>query len=229
MTTPAAAPKKPSTRKSSVGGETTAANDTSTAQPVAPNLASDRWPLYEVFVRANRGLAHTHVGSLRASDSEIALRNARDVYTRRQEGLSLWVIPSSAILAASPDETDTSFNPTADQIYRHPSFGTAPTTRDAVTDGTGSGKGQLYEVFVRARRGVSHTHVGSLPAPDAATALRNARDVYTRHEEGVSVWVIPSTAITAPSPEDKDSFFSPATDKIYRFPTFYDVPEGVQM
>ena len=87
----------------------------------------------------------------------------------------------------------------------------------------------LYEVFVRPRRGVAHSHVGSLHAPDATMALQNARDLYTRRQEGVSLWVIPSTEITASSPDEKDSYFDPAADKIYRHPTFYDVPEGVQM
>jgi len=85
----------------------------------------------------------------------------------------------------------------------------------------------LWEVFVRSRRGLSHQHVGSLHAPDAAMALRNARDVYTRRAEGVSIWVVPAAAITANSPEEKDPFFDPALDKAYRHPTFYDVPEGV--
>lgn len=87
----------------------------------------------------------------------------------------------------------------------------------------------LFEVFVRARRGLSHNHVGSLHAADADMALRHARDTYTRRQEGVSIWVVPSAAITASSPEEKDSFFDPAADKIYRHPTFYDVPAGVQM
>jgi ring-1,2-phenylacetyl-CoA epoxidase subunit PaaB len=85
----------------------------------------------------------------------------------------------------------------------------------------------LWEVFIRARRGLSHQHVGSLHAPDAAMALRNARDVYTRRGEGVSIWVVPATSITASSPDEKDPFFDPALDKAYRHPTFYDVPEGV--
>jgi ring-1,2-phenylacetyl-CoA epoxidase subunit PaaB len=86
----------------------------------------------------------------------------------------------------------------------------------------------LWEVFVRARRGLAHQHVGSLHAPDAAMALRNARDVYTRRGEGVSIWVVPSAAIVASSPDEKDSFFDPAQDKVYRHPTFYDVPEGAK-
>ena len=86
----------------------------------------------------------------------------------------------------------------------------------------------LWEVFIRGRRGLSHTHVGSLHASDAEMALRNARDVYTRRQEGVSIWVVPSAVIAASSPEEKDSFFDPAADKVYRHPTFYDIPSEVQ-
>jgi ring-1,2-phenylacetyl-CoA epoxidase subunit PaaB len=85
----------------------------------------------------------------------------------------------------------------------------------------------LWEVFVRSRRGMSHTHVGSLHAVDATSALLRARDLYTRRQEGVSIWVIPSAEVTASSPDEKDSFFDPAADKPYRHPTFYEVPEGL--
>ncbi|HEX6232192.1 MAG TPA: 1,2-phenylacetyl-CoA epoxidase subunit PaaB [Jiangellaceae bacterium] len=86
----------------------------------------------------------------------------------------------------------------------------------------------LWEVFVRSRRGLSHIHVGSLHAPDSEMAVRNARDVYTRRNEGVSIWVVPSAAITASNPDEKDSFFDPAADKAYRHPTFYDIPDEVR-
>ena len=86
----------------------------------------------------------------------------------------------------------------------------------------------LWEVFVRARRGLAHQHVGSLHAPDGAMAVRNARDVYTRRGEGVSIWVVPSAAIVANNPDEKDSFFDPAADKPYRHPTFYSIPKEVQ-
>jgi ring-1,2-phenylacetyl-CoA epoxidase subunit PaaB len=85
----------------------------------------------------------------------------------------------------------------------------------------------LWEIFVRSRRGLSHIHVGSLHAPDAQMAVRNARDVYTRRNEGVSIWVVPSAVITASSPEEKDAYFDPAADKAYRHPTFYDIPDEV--
>ena len=85
----------------------------------------------------------------------------------------------------------------------------------------------LWEVFVRSKQGTEHKHCGSLHAADAAQALRMARDVYTRRLEGVSIWVIPSAAITASDPSDKESFFEPASDKVYRHPTFYDIPDKV--
>ena len=85
----------------------------------------------------------------------------------------------------------------------------------------------LYEVFVRGKRGLNHVHVGSLHAADAEMALHNARDLYTRRNEGVSIWVVKADDITASSPAEKDPFFAPAADKVYRHPTFYAIPEEV--
>lgn len=83
----------------------------------------------------------------------------------------------------------------------------------------------LWEVFVRSRQGLSHKHVGSLHASDATMAIANARDVYTRRQEGVSIWVVPAKSISASSPADKDVLFDPANDKVYRHPTFYKLPD----
>lgn len=77
-------------------------------------------------------------------------------------------------------------------------------------------------------RPLPHARFYSLHAPDAELALRNARDLYTRRGEGISLWVVPSAAITASSPDEKDPFFEPAADKAYRHPTFYEIPEGVK-
>ncbi len=85
----------------------------------------------------------------------------------------------------------------------------------------------MWEVFVRQNRGLSHIHAGSLHAPDAEKALQNARDVYTRRNEGVSVWVVPSAEITASDPDDADSMFEPFESQPYRHATFYDIPDEV--
>jgi len=124
----------------------------------------------------------------------------------------------------------------SDQPLDHPGdvqaeggHGAVPTSGvPATTGGMHQREWPLWEVFIRSRRGLSHQHVGSLHAPDAEMALRNARDVYTRRSEGVSIWVVPAAEVVATSPDEKDSFFDPAADKAYRHPTFYDVPAEVQ-
>ena len=85
----------------------------------------------------------------------------------------------------------------------------------------------LWEVFVRSKQGIEHKHCGSLHASDAQHALQMARDVYTRRQEGVSIWVVPSASITASEPNDKAEFFDPAADKVYRHPSFYVIPDEV--
>ncbi len=86
---------------------------------------------------------------------------------------------------------------------------------------------KIWEVFIRSRNGLSHKHVGSLHAPDADMAIKNARDVYTRRSEGISIWVVPSDEITASNPEENEPLFTPADDKVYRHPTFYDIPDEI--
>lgn len=86
----------------------------------------------------------------------------------------------------------------------------------------------LFEVFLRSKNGLSHKHVGSLHAADADMAITNARDVYTRRKEGVSIWVVESKDITASNPEESDAMFDPAEDKVYRHPTFYELPNELE-
>ncbi len=84
------------------------------------------WPLWEVFLRARGGLSHRHVGSVHAPDAELAVKHARDTYTRRSEGVSLWVVPSAAIHASDPAQAGQMFEPADDKVYRHPTFYTVP-------------------------------------------------------------------------------------------------------
>jgi ring-1,2-phenylacetyl-CoA epoxidase subunit PaaB len=85
----------------------------------------------------------------------------------------------------------------------------------------------LYECFVRGKRGLNHVHVGSLHAPDDEMAVHAARDLFTRRNEGVSIWVVRASDITASSPDEKDPMFAPSGDKVYRHPTFYEIPDNV--
>ena len=89
---------------------------------MAEERARRDWPLWEVFIRARGGLSHKHVGSVHASDGEMAVRHARDTYTRRMEGVSLWVVRSSDIHASDPAQAAEMFEPAESKVYRHPTF-----------------------------------------------------------------------------------------------------------
>jgi len=95
-------------------------------------------------------------------------------------------------------------------------------------DLAGASDWPLWEIFIRSKQGLDHKHVGSLHAADAQMAIENARDVYTRRMEGVSIWVVQSKHIHASNPDDAENFYEPAEDKVYRHPTFYDLPDEVK-
>ncbi|WP_313818418.1 1,2-phenylacetyl-CoA epoxidase subunit PaaB [Citricoccus sp.] len=86
----------------------------------------------------------------------------------------------------------------------------------------------LWEIFVRSSRGLSHVHAGSLHAPDAEMAVRNARDLYTRRNEGVSLWVVRATDIATSDPDAKGMMFESPQGKDYRHATYYKESEGVK-
>lgn len=82
--------------------------------------------IWEVFIQSKQGAHHTHAGSVHASDREMALKNARDIYTRRKEGTSIWVVPAKYVVASNPIDDDMLFDPADDKIYRHPTFYVMP-------------------------------------------------------------------------------------------------------
>ena len=107
----------------------------STSTPTTNPATAPEWPLWEVFVRSKAGLDHKHCGSLHAADAKMAVQMARDVYTRRQEGTSVWVVRSADIIASDPGDKDMYFDPAdkdmyfdpaEDKVYRHPTFYVLP-------------------------------------------------------------------------------------------------------
>ncbi|MEO5892139.1 MAG: 1,2-phenylacetyl-CoA epoxidase subunit PaaB [Ferruginibacter sp.] len=105
-----------------IPGESGGGNESKTHSVNAYEDKKTAWPLWEVFLRSKQGLDHKHAGSLHASDAAMAIENARDVYTRRQEGVSIWVVESKNIHASNPADAGTLFDPAADKIYRYPGF-----------------------------------------------------------------------------------------------------------
>lgn len=97
-------------------------NEISSASNNSSSAGGEAWPLWEVFIRSKQGLDHKHAGSLHAADAQMAIENARDVYTRRMEGVSIWVVESKYIHASNPAEAEQLYEPANDKVYRHPTF-----------------------------------------------------------------------------------------------------------
>lgn len=95
-------------------------------------------------------------------------------------------------------------------------------------DGAAREFGAVYEVFVRSRRGVEHVHCGSVRAADPELALQRARDLFTRRSEGVSIWLVPASAVIASDPDDAAELFDPANHHPYRIAGYYPVPAEVK-
>ena len=82
--------------------------------------------LWEVFTQEKSGQPHEHAGSLHASDAERAMLSARDVYSRRGNVHSIWVVPSDQVHASAGSDAEEFFDPSDDKPYRHPQFYTVP-------------------------------------------------------------------------------------------------------
>ncbi len=89
-------------------------------------MSSSQWPLWEVFTQKKAGLPFEHAGSVHAPDKEMALQNARDVYSRRKEAMCLWVVLSENIVSSTPEDMGSFFDPANDKIYRNPNFYKTP-------------------------------------------------------------------------------------------------------
>jgi ring-1,2-phenylacetyl-CoA epoxidase subunit PaaB len=89
-------------------------------------MSASQGPLWEVFTQKKSGLPFEHAGSVHAPDREMALQNARDVYSRRNEATCIWVVLSDNIVSSSPEDVSSFFDPSNDKIYRHPNFYKTP-------------------------------------------------------------------------------------------------------
>lgn len=97
-------------------------------------MTDTQWPIYEVFHQQARGEPHIHVGSVHATDPEMALVLAKEQYCRRQACVNLWVVPAEAI-TATRYEDDEIFDRSTDKSYRESwGYTTPKTIRTAGTE-----------------------------------------------------------------------------------------------
>jgi ring-1,2-phenylacetyl-CoA epoxidase subunit PaaB len=167
-------------------------------------MSDTQWPRYEVFQQERESRPHQNVGSVHATDIEMALQNARDVFVRRPKALNLWVVPADAIFAK-----------TAQEIETEPQWTELVDARGAITE--------TYYVFQKLgqrRAMVFVVHVGEVEARTAEQALRLALKKFS-NEDVYVWWVCPARAVVATDNDDIESMFAPALDKAYRMPNQY--------
>ncbi len=158
-----------------------------------------QWPRYQVFHQEGPDRPHVNSGSVHATDAEMALQNARDVFVRRPECVSLWVVPAAEIHSITADELERTGLPESKSE---------------------NGAAEIYQVFLKEAQIGSHGYVGSVQAASPADALAAAVDSYGT-QGGMVWWVVPDTSIVRTDPDEIESLFQPAASKLYRNQSFY--------
>jgi len=161
-------------------------------------MSDTQWPRFQVFVQERAGLPFEDAGSVHASDSELALQNARDVFARRPECAAMWVIPVEAI-----------FSRTAEEIHLH---GIEPVVEAPLG-------GKTYHVFCKSRSAGTQTQVGAVESASPEGALKAALAKFSGKTTPFAWWVFPASAVTQSDPRDAGSLYAPAHDKGFRMST----------
>lgn len=163
-----------------------------------------QFPRFEVFEQERAELPHRNTGSIHAPDAEMAIENARDVFVRRPNCHSLWVVPEAAVFAK-----------TAQELAKDDWFVIPPTDAPLEPFLVLQKRGQpARETFVE--------HVGQVAAVSPAHALRLALDSFSAQNVFVW-WVVPERAVLKSDTGDTAAMFAPARDKKYRMHAFYPV------
>lgn len=163
-----------------------------------------QFPRFEVFEQERADLPHRSTGSIHAPDAEMAIENARDVFVRRPNCHSLWVVPEDAVFAKTAQEL-------AHDDWYVPPPPDAPDETYLVLQKRGQ---PARETFVE--------HIGQVVAVSPAHALRLALDSFPAQNVFVW-WVVPERAVMKSDTGDTAAMFAPARDKKYRMHTFYPV------
>lgn len=167
-------------------------------------MKDNQWPRFEVFQQEKESQPHKNVGSVHAADAEMALQNARDVFVRRPQTRSLWVVPESALLAVSKEELESGSVKLADSQQIE-------------------GAIQTYAIFRKTSHRPSMTYVvysGAEKASSCEGALRRAMERFEGQDTFIW-WVCPEAAIVRSVEADIESMFDQAHGKLYRMPKNY--------
>ncbi len=165
-----------------------------------------QWPRYEVFVQEKEGKPYLDYGSVHAPDAELALMNARDVFARRPEACSMWVVPAGKIFSRTAQELDLLGLPALPEVPEEP--------------GT-------FEVFCKEKPAGTQAWLAQVNATSPQEALRLALQQHPTIRP-FTWWVVPSRAVVASDPAEIDSLFSPAREKRFRMSTDFKTHSAMQ-
>lgn len=158
-------------------------------------MTDTQWPRFFVFKKDSVDAPHLNCGSIHAPDRDMALLNARDVFVRRPDCVSLWVAPASQVSEVTVDGLP------------------------ALTQDDAGGPETVYEVFTKPATKGQHAHVGQVTARSPEGALRTAAETYP---EDTWVWlVVPQSAIASSPDDEGPDWFEAAHDKPFRHQSFY--------
>ncbi|MCA9932245.1 MAG: hypothetical protein KC419_27360 [Anaerolineales bacterium] len=167
-------------------------------------MSDSQWPRWEVFKQDTPNKPYQAVGSVHAADPEHALLNARNVFVRRPQAISLWAVPADAI-----------FSITEEELEKSPDWQEKIMPEDTPAI--------RYEIFRKTSHRRSMTfveHVGGLEAATPKHALQQAIAVFD-DQPALAWWVVPAAAIVRTEPDAAPSWFEPATDKTYKQQSAY--------
>lgn len=168
-------------------------------------MSDTQWPRFQVFVQEKPDAPHQDAGSVHAPDSEMALLNARDVFARRPECVSMWVVPVEAIYSKTVEELA---NQQAANAMQSPS-----------ASGSGAIIREKYYVFCKFKQAGTQIQVGSLDASSPSQAMEKAIEKYSSQLEPLVWWVFPERMVTQSDPAEIGSMYEPAHDKTFRMPS----------
>lgn len=163
-----------------------------------------QWPRWEVFKQDSPNKPHQAVGSVHAADPQHALLTARNVFARRPQVVSMWVVRAEDIYSWTQEEL---------------AFGQLPEAK------SNQAQGGPYLVFRKTSHKRSMTfvdYVGEVAARTPEEALAQARATFT-DAPALAWWIVPADKVykSDPSPQTIESWFAPAKDKTYKQQQYY--------
>lgn len=171
-----------------------------TPKNMRTEMPDTQWPRFQVFEQPGEERPLIHAGSVHAPDREMALLIARDVFARRPERTTMWVVRAEALYARTKEELES-----------------APPSPDPGTDGPE----YLFHVFAkRTHKGVC-VQVGQVQAQTAEGALAAALQAFP--EEAFLWWVFRDDAVVRSQEADRDALYGSSAGKDFRHESHYPV------